>query len=122
MQEAYRELQGILLDVEVRYKEFRRDVLGVLQGSLQGIEWGSITASIGLKGKIIVTAWIREGILRGTAWNAMERCKEIDMKLKENRKGCVGNCREFYIVHYSTVAHYNVSSADSFRVTAMLAK
>ncbi len=44
------------------------------------------------------------------------------MDLKENLKGFVGNCREFYIVTYSTVARYIVISADSFRVTATLAK
>ncbi len=44
------------------------------------------------------------------------------MDLKENLKGCVGNCREFCIVPYSTVDYYIAISADSFRVTAMLAK
>ena len=70
----------------------------------------------------MVTAWILEGILRGTAWNAIEKCKEIDIDLKENLHGFVGNCRQFYIVPYSTVAYYIVISADSSGVTAMLAK
>ncbi len=46
----------------------------------------------------------------------------VVVELNEFLKGFVGNCREFYIVTYSTVAHYIVLSADSFRVTAMLAK